>query len=159
MLDREYRGQVCSIARALEIVGDRWTLLILRDTMRGIQRFDQIRDSLGVASNVLSNRLDRLCEEGILERHAYRTRPARYEYRVTRKGASLWPTLFMLMKWGDRFYASELGPPLLTVHRGCGGEVDHRLVCPECGERVSIRDLDVIPGPGAPDQVQLAAYA
>ncbi len=147
MLRRTYEDQQCSLARALEIVGERWTLLILRDALLGLRRFDEFQASLGVATNVLSKRLERLCEEGLLERRVYRERPRRHEYVLTEKGRAIGPAVIMLMKWGDRYYAGEAGPPRLTTHRGCGGEVDHRLRCARCGELVEFSELAVEPGP------------
>jgi DNA-binding HxlR family transcriptional regulator len=147
MLQRTYPDPVCTIARSLEVVGERWTLLIVRDALLGLRRFDQFQESLGVASNILSKRLERLCEEGLLERRAYQERPPRYEYVLTEKGDSIAPAVIMLMKWGDRYYAGEQGPPRLTIHRGCGGEVDHRLRCARCGELVEFSELLVEPRP------------
>src|SRR5919112_1114607 len=102
MLPRTYDSQHCSIARALEVLGDRWTLLVIRDAFLGLRRFDDFQRDLGIARNVLADRLGRLVDEGILERHAYQERPERFEYRLTEKGADLWPVLISLMKWGDR---------------------------------------------------------
>src|SRR3712207_5525704 len=119
MLQRTYPGQVCSVARSLEVVGERWTLLILRDALLGLRRFDEFQASLGVASNVLSKRLERRCEEGLLERRVYQERPLRHEYVLTDKGREVAPAVIMLMKWGDRYYAGDEGPPRLTIHRGC----------------------------------------
>src|SRR6266511_5373666 len=104
MLQRTYKNQNCSIARALELVGERWTLLIIRDAFLGLRRFDQFQRSLGVARNVLTDRLNRLVEEGILRRVPYQERPVRFEYRLTDKGRELWPVMMTLMQWGDRHY-------------------------------------------------------
>src|SRR4029077_14239272 len=119
MLGRAYEGQVCSIARSLEVVGERWTLLVLRDAFLGVRRFDDFQRSLGIARNVLTDRLGRLIEEGILERRVYQENPERYEYRWTEKGIELWPSVVMLMKWGDRFMTTK-GPPVIVEHRDCG---------------------------------------
>jgi DNA-binding HxlR family transcriptional regulator len=148
VLERTYPGQVCSIARSLEVVGERWTLLILRDAQLGLKRFDEFRGSLGIASNVLTARLERLCEEGLLERRAYQSRPDRHEYLLTDKGRELAPALIMLMKWGDRYYPEHTGPPRLTIHRDCGGRVDHTMRCSRCRRHVDFAELDVRPGPG-----------
>src|SRR5437867_613179 len=102
MLKRDYEGQNCSIARTLELVGERWTLLIVRDALLGLRRFEQFQESLGVARNVLTDRLNRLVEEGILERVRYSERPERYEYRLTLKGADLNIAIVGLRQWGDR---------------------------------------------------------
>jgi DNA-binding HxlR family transcriptional regulator len=140
MLQRTYPGQVCSIARTLEVVGERWSLLVLRDALVGLRRFDEFRSSLGIASNVLAARLDRLCDEGLLERRLYQTRPERHEYLLTDKGRELAPALLVLMQWGDRYYPEPDGPPRVAEHVGCGGEVEHTVTCRGCGEQ---------PGPGA----------
>ena len=112
MLNRHYEGQNCSIARALEIVGERWTLLILRDVVLGLHRFDQLQASLGIARNVLTDRLNRLVDEGLLERVLYSERPERYEYQLTKKGLDLRIALAALRQWGDE-YLSEKPPRLL----------------------------------------------
>ncbi|MBC6457621.1 helix-turn-helix transcriptional regulator [Actinomadura sp. HBU206391] len=148
VLPRTYQTQNCSIARALEIVGDRWTMLVIRSAFEGVRRFDDFQTALGVARNVLTDRLGRLCDEGILRRHRYQERPDRYEYRLTRKGVELWPTMMSLMLWGDRHYA-ENGPPALITHRGCGGGLTRGLTCDACGASLQPTDVEVFPGPGA----------
>src|SRR3954465_14352946 len=110
MLNRTYEKQVCSIARALEFVGERWTILIVRDAFLGVRRFDDFQRSLGIARNVLADRLDRLVEAGIFERRLYQDRPPRYEYRLTEPGLDLHPVIFSLMKWGDK-HAAPNAPP------------------------------------------------
>src|SRR3982750_1007871 len=110
MLNRTYENQVCSIARALEIVGERWTILIVRDAFLGVRRFDDFQRSLGIARNVLADRPDRLVGAGIFERRRYQDRPPRYEYRLTERGHDLHPVIFSLMKWGDK-HAAPNGPP------------------------------------------------
>ncbi len=112
MLKRDYEGQNCSIARALEVVGERWTLLIVRDVFLGLRKFDEIQESLGIARNVLTDRLNRLVEEGVFERVRYSERPERFEYRLTRKGRELNIALTGLRQWGDK-YLSEKPPRLL----------------------------------------------
>ncbi|HEX8854819.1 MAG TPA: helix-turn-helix domain-containing protein [Thermoleophilaceae bacterium] len=147
MLKRDYDNQVCSIARSLEVIGERWTMLILRDCFVGVRRFDDFQRSLGIARNVLSTRLQRLVDAGILEKRAYEERPVRYEYRLTAKGKDLWPVLMTLSQWGDR-YESEAGAPWVFEHRGCGGQVDAHLCCDRCGEPLDPRKLERKPGPG-----------
>jgi DNA-binding HxlR family transcriptional regulator len=149
MLGNQYPSQVCSIAGALEVVGERWSLLIVRDVFLGLRRFDEIQENLGIARNVLQTRLRRLEDEGVLERRLYQERPARYEYRLTDKGLDLWPTIVALMKWGDRHAVQPAGPPVLLEHRGCGGAVDEHLTCERCGARLSVREARALPGPGA----------
>jgi DNA-binding HxlR family transcriptional regulator len=113
VLKRDYEGQVCSIARTLGVVGDRWTLLVVRDVALGLYRFDELLDSLGVASNVLTDRLNRLVDEGVLERVPYRERPPRFEYRLTKKGRELGVALLALMQWGDRHLSDK--PPRIAA--------------------------------------------
>ena len=152
MLGNDYNSQVCSVASTLEVVGERWSLLIVRDVFIGLRRFDEIQANLGVARNVLQTRLRRLVEHGVLERRLYQERPRRYEYRLTEKGLDLWPTLVALLKWGDRYAAPAAGPPVLLEHRGCGGAVDEHRICEACGARLSVRDARALPGPGAAPQ-------
>lgn len=149
MLQRDYPGQVCSIARSLEVIGERWTLLILRDAIVGTERFEDFQESLGIASNVLTNRLRHLCDEGVLERVADTERPGRPKYVLTDKGRELGPVLFVLLKWGDRHYPAAGGPPRLTLHTGCGGNVGSDLLCDRCGKQVMFGQLDLPLGPGA----------
>lgn len=142
VLPRTYDNQVCSVARALEAIGDRWTMLVIRDAFVGVRRFEEFQQRLGIARNVLTDRLSRLVDEGILEKHAYQERPERFEYRLTDKGVDLFPVLVSLMKWGDRHAPAANGPPLRVLHRGCGGEVDERLLCNRCGEPVTARSAE-----------------
>jgi DNA-binding HxlR family transcriptional regulator len=148
VLPRAYEDQQCSIARTLEIVGDRWTMLVLRDVFLGLHRFDDVQRDLGIARNVLSDRLARLVEEGVLERRRYQERPERFEYRLTQKGLDLWPVLISLLRWGDKHMA-EAGPPRLIEHRGCGGGVTDHLTCDRCGAPLDARSVTSRPGPGA----------
>ncbi|HZO06966.1 MAG TPA: helix-turn-helix domain-containing protein [Solirubrobacterales bacterium] len=148
MLGHAYPGQICSVAGALEVIGERWSLLIVRDVMNGHRRFGELQRSLGVARNVLSARLQRLVEEGILERRAYQESPPRHEYFLTEKGLDLWPALVALQGWGDRHSTGPEGPPMLIVHKQCGGTVSDRGVCESCGETLHARDARAVPGPG-----------
>ncbi len=157
MLGNDYKNQTCSIAGALEVVGERWSLLIVRDVFLGLRRFDQIQLDLGIARNVLQVRLQRLVEQGVLERSLYQERPPRHEYRLTEKGLDLWPTVVALMQWGDRHTPPAGGPPVVLEHRGCGGHVDEHRICERCGARLSVRDSRALPGPGAaPDHPLIA---
>jgi DNA-binding HxlR family transcriptional regulator len=149
MLGNDYREQNCSIARALELVGERWTLLVLRDVFLGVRRFDELRESLGIARNVLASRLDRLVSEDILEKVPYRERPLRYEYRLTDKGLDLWPVVVELLRWGDRHLAPAEGPPVVLRHRGCGGVLGERRICARCGAPLEVGDVLAEAGPGA----------
>src|ERR1039458_10212564 len=141
MLGNDYKDQQCSIAGALEVVGERWSLLIIREVLLGVRRFDQLQSDLGVARNVLQTRLTRLVEQGVIEKQLYQERPKRYEYLLTEKGLDLWPTIVALMQWGDRYAAPAAGPPVLLEHRGCGGAVDQHRICGACGARLSARDV------------------
>ena len=147
MLGRTYDNQICSIARALEIVGERWSLLIVRDAFLGLRRFEEFQASLGIARNVLTERLNRLVEAGILERVPYQERPTRYEYRPTGKGRDLGTALIALMQWGDRHLAGDAGPPRLVAHADCDGKVAAQLVCEGCGETVGKQGVAIKPGP------------
>ena len=149
MLRNDYSNQSCSIAGALEVVGERWSLLIVRDILLGLRRFDELQGHLGIARNVLQARLTRLAEHGVIERVPYQQRPVRYEYRLTEKGLDLWPMIVALMKWGDRYAPPEGGPAVLIEHRGCGGAVDEHRICERCGARLKARDAVGRPGPGA----------
>ena len=115
MLPRTYDAQVCSIARTLELVGERWTLLVIRDAFLGMRRFDEFQESLGIARNVLSDRLRRLVDAGILERVRYQEHPERFEYRLTERGRELNTALIALLRWGDRYLAPD-GPPRIVEH-------------------------------------------
>jgi DNA-binding HxlR family transcriptional regulator len=149
MLGKDYANQTCSIARTLEIVGERWTLLILRDIFLRIRRFDELQEDLGIARNVLAARLDRLIDEGILEKVAYQQRPPRYEYMLTERGIDLWPIVVELLHWGDRHAPAPGGEPIILRHKDCGGQVDDHRICDRCGARRTARDVAVEPGPGA----------
>jgi DNA-binding HxlR family transcriptional regulator len=144
----------CSIARPLSILGERWALLVIRDVFLGRRRFDEIQESLGVASNVLSQRLATLTEEGILERRPYSEHPERFEYRLTRKGLDLQPVLLSLIAWGDRYMAED-GAPLEPVHTSCGHSFHAVATCSECGEQVVPSEVRTRPGPGADERQRL----
>ena len=135
----------CSVARTLETIGDRWTLLILRDAFYGVRRFEDFRADLGIARNVLTDRLQKLTARGVLEREQYGDRPPRYEYRLTEKGLDLLPVVLTMMKWGDRWESSPDGPPVTLTHVACGHEVTPVVSCSHCGEELRRRDLRVHP--------------
>jgi DNA-binding HxlR family transcriptional regulator len=148
MLGREYPAQNCSIARTLEIVGERWTLLILREAFVGTTRFDGFHEQLGIARNVLQSRLTLLVDEGLFDRRAYQDRPPRFEYLLTPAGEDLIGVMLALQQWGDRHRAPD-GPPTLILHRGCGGTVTPVLACGDCGATALTRDdLEIRFGPG-----------
>jgi DNA-binding HxlR family transcriptional regulator len=145
----DYATDNCSVARTLAIVGERWTLLILREAFLGVRRFDQLQGNLGIARNILADRLQRLVGAGILERRRYQERPKRYEYRLTQRGIDLHPALVALMEWGDRYVSDEAGAPLVLEHLECGKETKPRFVCSECGEPIHARNVRPKLGPGA----------
>ena len=148
MLPRTYEGQRCSIAKALELLGERWTLLVIREAFLGTRRFEAFAERLDIARNVLTARLSRLVEEGVLDRVRYQERPERFEYRLTEKGIDLWPVVVSLLQFGDRYYAPD-GPPVELIHKNCGGHVDAHRTCDTCGQRLTARDVTGRPGPGA----------
>jgi DNA-binding HxlR family transcriptional regulator len=144
---RDIGDMTCSIARALSVVGDRWTLLILRDAFLRTRRFDAFQASLGITRHRLADRLQKLVDNGILERVAYQDSPRRYEYKLTEKGVDLYPVVVSLTRWGDRWMAGKDGPPLELVHRACGHTITPTLVCPDCQQAIGARDMTAQPGP------------
>jgi DNA-binding HxlR family transcriptional regulator len=126
----------CSIAKTLQLIGDRWTLLILRDAFRGVRRFDGFAEDLGIARNLLADRLARLVEHGIFDKVPYNDRPPRYEYRLTERGLDLSPALVAFMRWGDKHLVED-EPPVVLVHRRCGHPLDQVFVCWECDETIT----------------------
>jgi DNA-binding HxlR family transcriptional regulator len=146
-LPREYTGQACSIVRALEIVGERWTLLIVRDAVFGVRRFSDFLDHLGIPRAVLTERLEFLVGEDVLARVPGPGK--RSEYELTAKGLALWPVVRSLSAWGDEYYAPE-GRRRVFVHASCGGEVTPAGACLGCGEQVPVAGTVMTPGPGLP---------
>jgi DNA-binding HxlR family transcriptional regulator len=137
----------CSIARALDVVGEWWTLLIIRDVFLGVRRFEAIQADLGIARNVLSDRLTTLVDSGVLAKRLYQEHPERYEYVLTEMGRDLAPVLATLMQWGDRWLSPD-GPPMVALHRDCGQPVQWGEACPHCGVIVDARALRMVKGPG-----------
>ncbi|MDJ0343596.1 helix-turn-helix domain-containing protein [Streptomyces sp. H10-C2] len=143
-------AEQCSVARALSVVGDRWTLLVLRDAFHGVRRFEDFQTSTKASRPVLTERLATLVEHEVLRRIRYQERPERYEYRLTEKGVGLYPVIVSLLAWGDRWMAGDEGPPLRLRHDCCGGTATPELACPDCGELIDPRDLSPVlrePGP------------
>ncbi|WDZ83319.1 winged helix-turn-helix transcriptional regulator [Micromonospora cathayae] len=124
--------QACSIARALDVIGERWTLLIVRDALLGITRFDGFLRSLGISRNILADRLNTLVGAGVLDRVPYQDRPLRHEYHLTDRGRELVPVVLALMQWGDRHLAGSAGPPRLAEHEDCGGPARAEVTCADC---------------------------
>lgn len=139
----------CSIARTLDVVGEWWTLLILRDAFRGTRRFEDFLASLGLARSVLTARLGKLTEQGILERRAYSAHPPRYEYRLTEKGRALFPVIAALLAWGDQWAPTPAGPPAVLVHDTCGEITTPVLTCPHCHGEVTAANTHSQPGPAS----------
>lgn len=148
MLKRTYEDQACSVARALEVIGERWTILIVRDALTGATRFDEFLNSLGIARNVLADRLGTLVAYGVFERVPYQSRPLRHEYRLTPRGRELVPVIMALMEWGDRHFTGEAGPPRISEHLGCGGPLETQVRCPRCERPVAWDEVVTQPGPG-----------
>jgi DNA-binding HxlR family transcriptional regulator len=137
----------CSVARTVEVVGERWTMLILREAFLGVKRFDHIQRDLGIARNILSDRLGKLVDQGILEKRPYSERPPRFEYRLTAKGRDLYPIVVTLMQWGDTYTAPN-GAPVVLVHQDCGQVTSPRLTCDCCGGPVHALNVRPAHGPG-----------
>lgn len=146
-----YSSPNCSIARALSVVGEKWTLLIVRETFRGVRRFDDFQASLGCARNLLAARLKDMVDNGLLVKQAYQDDRGRrrFEYRLTDKGRDLMPTVAAIMSWGDRWEADEAGPAVVLHHEDCGEPVSVRLVCDAGHADLRAREVRSAPGPGA----------
>ena len=144
-----HRFEACSVDRALRIFGDRWTFLILREAFFGVHRYGELARNLGCSRTILSDRLRRLVEAGVMDRNRYRSDPDRYEYRLTEAGKDLYPAILALLRWGDRYLAGEEGAPLLLRHHPCGADAVPSLICSECGEELRVDDVEARPGPGA----------
>ena len=140
----------CSVAQSLEAVGEWWTLLIIRDALLGITRFDEFSARLGISRNILTQRLETLVAQDILVKQAYQHNPVRYDYRLTEKGRDLWGVIDALRQWGDCWTTDE--PPVVIRHLGCGHIVDVVPTCPECGEVVRVDAVRAERGPGASDR-------
>lgn len=144
-MKRTYIGERCTVARALEVVGERWTLLIVRDGLLGVTRFEEFHDALGIPRNVLTARLNLLVEHDVLDRVPYQARPVRYEYLLTAKGRGLAPVVRALLEWGDEHYSDDLPePPTKVVHAGCGGRVLSRTVCENCHRPLASSDITAV---------------
>jgi len=139
----------CSIARTLDVVGEWWTLLILRDAFRGTRRFDDFQAGLGIARSVLTARLGKLTEHGVLERRAYSQHPPRYEYHLTGKGRALFPVIAAMLAWGDQWEPTPAGPPVVLFHDTCGKVTTPALTCPHCHQEVNATNTRSQPGPGS----------
>lgn len=137
----------CSVAQCLEVVGEWWSMLIIRDAFLGITRFEEIQNRLGISRNILQQRLTSLVEAGVLLRVPYSEHPPRSDYKLTPKGRDLWPVLTAMRQWGDQ-YAAPSGPPIELVHRSCNAVTHALMVCDVCGEQLHARNITAIAGPG-----------
>lgn len=146
---RELDREACSVARTVAVIGDRWTLLVLRDCFLRVRRFEEFQKRLGITRHVLADRLRNLVKAGVLEKVVYEQRPRRHEYRLTPKGLDLYPILMAIVHWGDVHTSGRRGRPLLHEHKTCGRHFDPVTICSECGEPLDARAVHVHPGPGA----------
>jgi DNA-binding HxlR family transcriptional regulator len=146
-----FSEMACSLARSLDVAGEWWTPLVLRDLWMGRRRFDEIQTNLEVSRKLLADRLDTLVSQGAVERRRYQDRPARYEYLLTEQGKELIEALLVLISWGDRWAAEDVGAPMLVRHKGCGKAVRAEVRCSACGERLRAAEVRLEPGPGARD--------
>lgn len=152
MLGKTYDSQVCSIARALEVIGERWSLLIVRDALfAGATRYVDFQRSLGIATNILKTRLDSFVDAGIMRRHKYSQQPELYEYLLTDKGRALAPALVALTEWGDQ-WGTDGEPPILYTHSICGAGITERTVCANCGRVNDPAEIHAKIGPGMPPE-------
>jgi len=149
---KSFADMHCSVAQCLEVAGEWWSMLLIRDAFLGVTRFDQFQERLGISRNILNQRLLRLVEEGLMHRVQYSEHPPRYEYRLTGKGRDLWPVLTAMRQWGDK-YAAPDGPPLQIIHKACGRVSQAVLTCSACGERLTPRDVRAVAGPGDLDSL------
>jgi DNA-binding HxlR family transcriptional regulator len=148
MRDTIFGSMQCSLARALDVVGDGWALLILRDLYAGVRRFDQLADDLGVSRNLLTARLRQLVDDGVVVRNAYSSKPPRYEYELSEAGRDLVPAILTLTAWGDKWLAPSEGSPILFRHDPCGHIIKPEIVCPCCRAKLKAGDVTLLPGPG-----------
>lgn len=147
----ELEDQACSVSRTLSVIGDRWTLLILRDCFLRVRRFDDFQERLGIGRPILADRLNKLVDAFVLTKVAYQTKPTRYEYRLTPKGLDLHPVIMSIVHWGDTHMVDKKGRPVVHQHMKCGHQFDPVMVCSECNEVLDPREVCAGPGPGARD--------
>jgi DNA-binding HxlR family transcriptional regulator len=144
---KSFADMDCSIAQCVEVVGDRWSMLILRDCFLGVTRFDEFQRRLGISRNILQQRLVKLVDAGVLNRIPYSEHPARYDYRLTERGQDLWPVMAAMRQWGDR-HAAPNGPPVEIFHKGCQSSTHLDFVCGSCGEKLHPGNVTAQPGRG-----------
>lgn len=148
MQRKSFEAMNCSVAQCLEVIGEWWSMLIVRDAFLGVRRFDEFQSRLGISRNILSTRLTGLVDAGVLDKVPYQDRPVRHEYRLTDKGRDLWPVLTAMRQWGDTWAAPD-GPPLELVHTSCGQITQVAHVCGVCGESIDHRSVRAVDGPGS----------
>ena len=138
----------CSVARTVDILGDWWTPLVLRESYLGVRRFDDFQHRLGIGRNILTQRLGRLVDEGLLARRPYQERPLRHEYVLTDKGRDFYPVMAAITRWGDAWLDGGEGPPVILHHTRCDHDMHAEVVCSECGEPIEVREVRARPGSG-----------
>ncbi|MQY40154.1 putative HTH-type transcriptional regulator [Streptomyces sp. RB17] len=144
----------CSIARTVDVLGDAWSILILREAFYGFRRFDEFQQELRMARNTLADRLRRLVEEGLMERRLYESEPPRHEYLLTEKGRDFVPVLAAMARWGDRWLAGEEGAPITFHHDACDHDSHAEVVCSACGEPMRSEGISTRMGPGYPERLR-----
>lgn len=148
-LGKDYPDQDCSLARALELLGERWTMLVVRDAFYGVRRYNDFLVHLDIPRAVLAERLAALTNAGVLAKQRYQDSPPREEYVLTERGRGLWPMLHTMAQWGERHLGSEKGPKRIFLHHGCGSRLDALGQCPACARHVEPTEIEMHPGPGA----------
>ena len=149
----------CSVARAVDILGDWWTPLVLREAYYGVRRFDDFQSSLGIGRNILTQRLNRLVDEGLLARRPYQDKPLRNEYVLTDKGRDFFPVLMAMVHWGDTWLSEEAGPPITLHHTTCDHDTHAEVVCAHCKEPLELANTTASLGPGYPKRLRTRALA
>ncbi|HEV2361759.1 MAG TPA: helix-turn-helix domain-containing protein [Acidimicrobiales bacterium] len=144
---KSFAGMHCSVAQCLEVIGEWWSMLIVRDAFMGVTRFDELQERLGISRNILNKRLAALVDAGIMRKVPYSERPPRYDYKLTEKGVDLWPVITALRQWGDKHSFPAGEPPVLVTHKECGKVSDAVMVCSGCGEPIGPRDVRAAMGP------------
>ena len=145
MTPTDFSAMDCSVARTLDVIGDKWSLLILRDAFYGVRRFDDFQSDLGIARNVLTDRLQKLVATGVFERRPYEERPPRFEYRLTEKGKALLPVLLAMIAWGDHWTGDSDIPPVTLTHTACGSVTRAVVCCDQCGGELTAREVRAAP--------------
>lgn len=147
----------CTMARSAHVLGDGWNLLIIRQACAGTRRFEDFRSALGIGRNILTTHLNRLVEDGLLDRVPYQERPVRHEYRLTEKGREVYPILAAMAAWGDKWLTGPEGTPLVLHHKRCGHDMHARVVCSECDQQIDVRETTARYGPGFPSKPEARA--